>query len=171
MTLDQAMRETMRLWACGVTVVTTADGTHQAGMTASSFTSISLEPPLILVCLHKESETSKLVKETGVYAVSILGVDQAHLSSQFAGYVDLPEGADRFHNVETFTSETGSPILKDAIAWMDCKVFGVQDGSTHWIFVGQVIATGRKPDPVWPLVYHNRSYREFIRENDPAALK
>jgi flavin reductase (DIM6/NTAB) family NADH-FMN oxidoreductase RutF len=163
--LTEAMRLTMRLWACGVTVVTTKYEDRHAGMTASSFTSISLEPPLILVCLHKKAETCQLINESRVFAVSILGEQHEHLSSQFAGYTPLPEGKDRFHNVETETSVTGAPILKDAIAWMDCKVYGIQDGFTHWIFVGEVLATGRKDDPAWPLVYHNRAYRQFIKED------
>ncbi|MBZ0295623.1 MAG: flavin reductase family protein [Anaerolineae bacterium] len=167
MGLDQAMRETMRLWACGVTVVTTTDGKTRAGMTVSSFTSISLEPPLILVCLHKDAETSRIVTESGIFAVSFLGVDQAHVSSQFAGYVDLPEGADRFYQIDTVTQETGAPILKDAIAWLDCKVYSVQDGGTHWIVLGEVVATERLPDPVWPLVYHNRAYRNVTAVVDP----
>ena len=158
------MRETMRLWVCGVTVVTTTDGTQRSGMTASSFTSIALEPPLILVCLHKQAATSELIRETGIFGVSLLGEGQEQISSQFAGYFELPEGTDRFHNVETFTQKTGAPLLKDAIAWLDCKVFGIQDGATHWIIVGEVLATDRLPDPVWPLIYHNRAYRQIIRE-------
>lgn len=159
---SEAMRRTMRLWTCGVTVVTTSDGTTRQGMTASSFTSIALEPPLILVCLHKQARTTQLIERTGVFAVSILGVDQEPISSQFAGYTELPEGADRFHQVKTFTAHTGSPILQDAIAWLDCQINGIQDGGTHLIFVGKVLATGRKDDPVEPLVYHNRAYRRFV---------
>jgi flavin reductase (DIM6/NTAB) family NADH-FMN oxidoreductase RutF len=168
MNMDQALRETMRLWTCGVTVVTSSDGAHHAGMTASSFTSISLEPPLVLVCLHKEAETSGLVYKTGLYAVSFLGEDQELISNQFAGYTQLPEGADRFYNVETFTHTTGCPILRDAIAWLDCRVYGIHDGGTHWVYIGEVIATGRLPDPAWPLVYHNRAYRAFTHEPQPA---
>jgi flavin reductase (DIM6/NTAB) family NADH-FMN oxidoreductase RutF len=63
--------------------------------------------------------------------------------------------------VNTFTSETGCLLLSDAIAWLDCKVFGIQDGATHLIIVGEVLNTGRKDDPVQPLVYHNRAYRQF----------
>ncbi len=168
MSIDQAMRETMRLWTCGVTVVTTGNQQERSGMTASSFTSISLEPPLILVCLHKQALTSQLIRETGVFGVSLLGEGQEQLSSQFAGYADLPEGADRFYNTAIFTEETGVPLLKDAIAWLDCKVYGIQDGATHWIFVGEVLGTGRLPDPVWPLIYHNRAYRQIIREPEQA---
>lgn len=161
---SEAMRRTMRLWTCGVTVVTTSDGTIRQGMTASSFTSIALEPPLVLVCLHKQAATTRLIEETGVFAVSMLGAEQEALASQFAGYVKLPEGEDRFYQVETFQAETGSPVLRDGIAWLDCQLTGVQDGGTHHIFVGKVIATGRKDDPVEPLVYHNRAYRRFVED-------
>lgn len=162
---SEALRKTLRLWSCGVTIVTTTDGQQRTGMTASSFTSISLEPPLILVCLHKQAGTAKLIEQTGVFAVSILGAHQESLSAQFAGFSPLPEGKDRFYNVETTTAKTGSPILTDSIAWLDCKVFGKNDGSTHWIFVGEVLATDRKPDPVAPLIYHNRAYRQIAQDN------
>lgn len=161
---EQALRETMRLWACGVTVVTTSDGQRRAGMTVSSFTSISLEPPLILVCLHKMAETCQLLAETGVFAVSILGEAHEAVSMQFAGYTELPPDADRFHAIETVTEQTGAPILKDAIAWLDCRVYGAYDGGTHQIYVGEVLATGRRPDPAWPLVWHNRAYRRFVKD-------
>lgn len=167
MSIDsEAMRRTMRLWSCGVTVVTTSDGENRTGMTASSFTSVSLEPPLILVCLYKTAGTTRMIEQAGVFGVSILAEDQAEISSQFAGYTKLPDGADRFYNIETFTAQTGSPLLTDSIGWLDCRVYGVQDGGTHLIIVGEVIATGRKDNPIWPLVYHNRSYRQFVRETD-----
>ncbi|HLV35105.1 MAG TPA: flavin reductase family protein [Spirillospora sp.] len=162
---SEAMRRTMRLWSCGVTVVTTADDQSRQGMTASSFTSISLEPPLVLVCLHKQAGTTQLIQKTGIYAASILSADQENISAQFAGYTQLPENADRFYNVETFTAKTGAPILKDCIAWLDCHVYGIHDGGTHLIFVGEVVATGRRDDPVEPLVYHNRAYRRFLYED------
>ena len=160
-TVSEALRLTMRLWSCGVTVVTTSDGEERTGMTASSFTSISLEPPLILVCLHKEAATSALIEKSGVFGVSLLEVSQEHISAQFAGFGEIPEGADKFYQINTFTDQTGSPLLTDAIAWMDCKVFGIHDGATHHIIVGEVLNTGRQDDPVLPLIYHNRAYRQF----------
>jgi flavin reductase (DIM6/NTAB) family NADH-FMN oxidoreductase RutF len=161
---EQALRETMRLWTCGVTVVTTSDGQRRAGMTVSSFTSISLEPPLILVCMHKEAETTQLIAHSGVFAVSLLGEEHETASMQFAGLTDLPAGADRFYKVATTTQQTGSPVLKGAIAWLDCRVYGVHDGGTHSIYVGEVLATGREADPAWPLVWHNRAYRRFVKD-------
>ena len=143
------------------------DGRHQRrrrrapGDDGQFLTSISLDPPLILVCLHKQAPTCQLIQQTGVFAVSLLGAQHEAISAQFAGYTQLPEGADRFYNVETRTSGTGAPILADAIGWMDCRVFGTHDGATHLIIVGQVLETGRMDDPVQPLVYHNRAYRSF----------
>jgi flavin reductase (DIM6/NTAB) family NADH-FMN oxidoreductase RutF len=168
MTLNESMREAMRLWTCGVTVVTTEHNGKRLAMTASSFTSISLEPPLILVCLHKEAPTSQLINEAGYFGVSLLGEDQEALSAQFAGYTELPAGEDRFYQVDITTHQTGAPLLTDAIAWFDCKLFGVQDGGSHWILVGEVVATGRKPDPVRPLVYHNRAYRRVELDENPS---
>lgn len=162
--ISEAMRRSMRLWSCGVTVVTTAHGERCAGMTASSFTSISLEPPLILICLHKEAGTSLLLQESGVFGVSILGERQEDYSALFAGYTELPAGVERIETVPTFVADTGAPLLEEAIAWMDCRVFGMHDGATHHVIVGEVLATGRKDDPAWPLVYHNRAYRHFERE-------
>lgn len=158
----EAMRHIMRLWATGVTVVTTANGERRHGLTVSSFTSVSVEPALILVCLHKGVEALDIIEESGVFAVSLLGEDQAGISNQFAGVVELPEGADRFHEVAITTAETGAPILADAIAWMDCKVHAVHDGGTNMIVVGEVVAAVRKADAeALPLIYFNRGYRKL----------
>lgn len=162
--ISEAMRRSMRLWSCGVTVVTTAHAGKSAGMTASSFTSIALEPPLILVCLHKEAGTSLLLQQSGSFGVSILGEEHEDYSALFAGYIELPEGVDRIDTVPTFVSMTGAPLLREAIVWMDCRVYGLHDGASHHVIVGEVLATGRKDDPAWPLVYHNRAYRRFQRE-------
>ncbi len=159
------VRATMRLWTCGVTIVTTASEDQRAGMTASSFTSISLDPPLVLVCLQKTTLTCQLIEQTGLYAVSLLGAGQDWLSDRFAGIAGLPGGADRFDGIETFTHTTGAPVLRAAVGWLDCRVREVHDGSTHLIFIGAVVATGRKPHPVDVLVYHNRVYWRLTPDN------
>src|SRR5438552_17110756 len=109
----QVLRATMRQWATGVTVVTSAHNGEYAGMTVSSFTSVSLEPPTVLVCLNKQSYGHDLVSRSGVYAVSMLGVGQDALSNRFAG-ID-PTITDKFEGVEVTTAVTGSPLLPDAI--------------------------------------------------------
>jgi flavin reductase (DIM6/NTAB) family NADH-FMN oxidoreductase RutF len=161
MTIEaETMRQIMRVWTTGVTVVTTASETRRHGLTVSSFTSVSVDPALILVCLHKGVEALGIIDECGAFAVSLLGEDQANISAQFAGVGDLPEGTDRFHGVAIRTAETGAPILADAIAWMDCKVHAIHDGGSNMIVVGEVVAADRGMDAEsLPLVYFNRGYR------------
>jgi flavin reductase (DIM6/NTAB) family NADH-FMN oxidoreductase RutF len=155
----QAMRNTLRLWASGVSIVSTADGDAYGGLTISSFTSLSLEPPMILVCVHKDSHTIPLIERSGVLAVSILSSEQSHLSDRFAGRVPLADDHERFNGVDTFTAVTGCPLIAGAIAWLDCSVASRHDGSTHWIYIGQVVATGTNKASEEPLLYFNRSYR------------
>jgi flavin reductase (DIM6/NTAB) family NADH-FMN oxidoreductase RutF len=156
--LSEAVRETMRLWASGVTVVTTVAGGRRAGMTVSAFTSLSLDPPLVLVALHRDTEVARLIRRSRLFGISILGEEGQGISQQFAGLTPLPEGADRFHGCSTVTRVTGVPLLSEAIAWLDCRVIRLRQMATHLAVVGEVLATGRKDDPVRPLVYHNRGY-------------
>ena len=156
--LGEELRATMRLWANGVTVVTSALGKQRAGMTVSSFTSVSLEPPLVLICVFLGTETCNLIEESGVFAVSVLGAEHAQLSNQFAGFSELPEGADRFYNVATTTAESGCPILADSIAWVDCKVHSQLDAGTHRVIIGEVLAAQFDTEQPAPLIYFNRGY-------------
>src|SRR5215470_10034132 len=110
---SSVLRATMRQWSTGVTVVTTVFGEERAGMTVSSFTSVSLEPPTVLVCLNKKSYCHSIVKKSEIYAISMLGVGQDDLSKRFAG-LD-PTVMDRFEGIETIVGETGSPLLAGAI--------------------------------------------------------
>lgn len=160
----ESLRQTMRLWASGVTVVTSTDGITRAGVTASSFTSVSLEPPLVLVCLQNYIETYKVIQKTGHFAISILNNTQANLSAQFAGFVKLPEGADRFHQVETHTAITGSPILKEAVGWMDCRLHAIHEAGVTRMIIGEVVATGSDPQQQ-PIIYHNRAYYNLTAQS------
>jgi len=153
----ESLKRTMRTWASGIGIATTLLGDHRAGVTVSSFTSVSVEPPLILISLQHYIETFKLIQESGVFAVSLLREDQAHLSAQFAGFLPVPEGEDRFYNVELMTAETGVPILANALAWMDCRVSVIYEAGISRIVVGEVLATGQQENML-PVVYHNRGY-------------
>jgi len=161
------MKNALRLWASGVTVVTSSDGETRAGITVSSFSSVSLEPPLILFCLYHELKVLKQIKANGHFAVSILGEDQAALSAQMAGFAELPEGEDRFYGYDWITAETGSLIFSDALAWFDCKLYALYDGGTHKIVVGEVIAAHdmSNDDSPSPLVYFNRGYRQIVDQS------
>lgn len=158
-----SLKQTMRRWASGVTVVTSSDGQERAGVTASSFTSISVDPPLILLSLQLFTPTLKLIERTGVFAVSILTTNQAHLSAQFAGFGNLPEGADKFYQVGLKTAITGAPILAECAAWMDCKISYIYEAGLSRIVVGEVLATGQGDD-VLPLVYMNRGYYNLTKQ-------
>lgn len=158
------LRATMRQWSTGVTVVTTVFGEERAGMTVSSFTSVSLEPPTVLVCLNKKTYCHHLVQQSGVYAVSMLGQRQEALSNRFAG-LD-PTVIDRFEGVDISTAETGSPLLPDAIAHLDCIVRSTHETSTHTIFVAEVVYAQVDPHKA-PLVYHDRNYHSLTPVESP----
>jgi flavin reductase (DIM6/NTAB) family NADH-FMN oxidoreductase RutF len=158
----ESLKQSMRHWASGVTVVTSIYGQERAGLTASSFTSISVDPPLILVSIQSFTPTLKLIEKTGIFAVSILTTKQANLSVQFAGFAKLPEGEDKFYQVDLITAVTGAPIIAGAASWMDCKLAAVYEAGLSRIIVGEVLATGQGDD-VLPLVYHNRAYYDLTK--------
>jgi len=152
----------MRLWATGVTIVTANHEGVRHGMTVSSFTSVSLDPPLILICLERSTRTRQLVLDSAVFAVNLLTTQQVDLSNRFAGRISDLE--DRFAGLNTTVLETGAPLLDGALAWMDCRVSAVFEMSSHTIIVGQVIGVKSfvaGDAEAAPLLYYNRSYREF----------
>lgn len=157
----ESLKKTMRMWVSGVTVVTSIHSQKRAGATASSFTSISVDPPLILISLQHNIETFKVIEQSGFFAVSILRNDQAHLSGQFAGATELPKGADKFHEVNLMTAVTGAPILADAAAWVDCKLVAIYEAGSSRIVVGEVLATDQDGNAI-PLAYRNRGYYNLV---------
>jgi flavin reductase len=157
----QMMRDTLRYWASGVSVVTTNLNGQISGMTVSAFNSLSLEPPMILVCLSKDAYTASLILKSRVFGVSILGEGHADISNRFAGRYPHLDHAQRFDGLATVTYETGSPILADSISWLDCAIHTVHDGGTHWIVIGDVLTTGHRDEAAAPLIYFNRNYRSL----------
>lgn len=156
------LRQTMRMWATGVTVVTAKADQHLFGMTVSSFTSVTLEPPLILVCIQKQLPTAQAILDSQSFAVSMLGEAQEEVSNRFAGFIPLAEGEDRFTGVPLHFASTGAPILQNAMGWLDCRLHSVLDGSTHHIFMGQVIESSGYPSTIQPpLLYYDRGYRQI----------
>ncbi len=158
MPLDlEDMRVAMRRWASGVTIVTATDGVIRQGMTVSSFTSISFQPPQVLVALQQSTRTHHLVLQTGIFGATILAGSQRELSERFAGRV--PEwNDDRFAGVETENLISGVPFIKGGLAYFDCRVHTVQPVGENTLFVAEVIAA-RSFRAINPLVYYNRGYR------------
>jgi flavin reductase (DIM6/NTAB) family NADH-FMN oxidoreductase RutF len=146
----------MSQFASGVTVVTTTFDGHNYGLTVSAFTSVSLDPPLVLVCIDKRVHPHDMISMAGVFAVNILCEDQVELGMRFAGMV--PGIADRFDGLEYATATTGSPILSETLGWVDCAVWRQYDGGDHSIFVGEVLQSSTSTK-FPPLLYHNREWR------------
>ena len=151
----ELLRQALRSWATGVTVVTSRVGDQVHGMTVSSFTSVSLTPPLVLVSLQMDTRTHGMVAESDVFAVTILCEGQQGISNRFADpYTDTDY---RFAGVETYTLVTGAPLIGGGLAHFDCKVIHVQPAATHTIFIGEVVAVNILNDET-PLIYFNRGY-------------
>lgn len=168
----QQFRDALASWPSGVTIVTTLNNGQRKGITVSSFSSVSLEPPQILVCITKNLLTHAMIAESGVFAVNILTDGQAYLGLVFAGLI--PEVEDRFTTGMWESAVTGSPTLADAMTWLDCTVVHAYDGGDHTIFVGKVVAVGTPfsaDGQKQPLLYHNRRWGGFVEleEQTPSS--
>jgi flavin reductase (DIM6/NTAB) family NADH-FMN oxidoreductase RutF len=157
----------MSRWTSGITVVTCRLGDQRHGMVASSFSSVSTDPVSVLFCADHRTRTFPMVRESGIFAVSILSGTQEDTFWTFAGRKGDP-AADRFAEIESFDAVTGAPILRHSIAWMDCRVVAEHPGgNTHSIFVGEVVAADFGDDEsIAPLVYFNRKVRHLADPKD-----
>ena len=146
------LRQALGSFPTGVTVVTAKDKDGSpVGFTANSFTSVSLEPQLILICIDKESFNIESFSKGGSFAVSVLSESQQHISTTFAS----PE-TDRFKNISWKSKTTGSPIISDSVAWFDCDTDNIIEGGDHLILIGKVREFGYNPQT--PLVYLRGNY-------------
>ncbi|MBN1451620.1 MAG: flavin reductase [Anaerolineales bacterium] len=155
----EQLRQSMRAWTSGVTVVTASHAGELHGMTVSSFTSIALEPPLIIISLQTDSRTHELVSLANAFAVTILTEDQQELSERFAGRA--PDIEDRLAGIETETLVTGAPFIKGGLAYLDCRVTQSIAMGTNTLFLAEVVAT-RGNGAGQPLVYHDRKYHKLV---------
>jgi enediyne biosynthesis thioesterase len=141
--LDEAtLREVMARFATGITILTVA-GEDGHGMTANAFTSVSLEPPLVLCCVARPARLHKAIMNTGKFGVSVLGADQEELARYFANR-DRPEGGAQFDEVDWVPGpKTGAPLLAGSLAWLECDLTQVYNGGDHSIFLGEVLGSFR----------------------------
>lgn len=161
MTLDsETLRRAMRAWTTGVAVITAAYNGQRYGMTVNSFTSVSLEPPLVSVTLKRLTHTHELVERSGEFAITILSSKQKHLSDRFAG--KIPEITDRFDGVETETLLINAPLIKGGMAFFNCRVAKAFPVGENTLFVAEVIAA-RGEGEGDPLVYHNRVFWKLVK--------
>jgi flavin reductase (DIM6/NTAB) family NADH-FMN oxidoreductase RutF len=148
----EAMREVLGHFASGVTVVTalTADG--PAGFTCQSFSSLSLDPPLVAFAPARTSQTWPALRAIGRFCVNVLAEGQDAVSRNFAR-----SGVDKFDGVRWAPSAHGSPVLDGVVAWIDGELWAEYDGGDHSIVVARVLDLGAEPDRR-PLLFHRGSY-------------
>jgi len=133
-------RQVAGQFATGVTVVTTCSQGKPAGITVNAFCSVSLEPPLVLVCIDLISLTLPVIRESGSFAVNILTNEQEELSRCFAGSTE--ERYEHFCHASFHIAATGAPIIDDVLAFIDARVVAEYPAGDHVIFLGQVEAMG-----------------------------
>ena len=145
-----ALRETLGRYATGVTVVTAAHHGRAAGVTVNSFTSVSLDPPLVLWCLHRASRNLSLFVAAGSFAVNVLGSAQRDLAARFAG------PGERFHGVPLRPGPHPMPLLADTVATLVCSLARVVPAGDHVVLIGEVVDHRASPGP--PLLFHDGAY-------------
>ncbi len=153
---ERTFRDTLGRFPTGVTVVTASGDHGPAGLTTNAFTSLSLDPPLVLVCFERGSRTLPIVRETRRFAVNVLRTGQEELARVFAS---KRVAAEKFESV-THTVDHGVPVLDGALAWVICDLVALHPGGDHEIGVGAVTAMGHDPDGE-PLVFVDGAYRDL----------
>jgi flavin reductase (DIM6/NTAB) family NADH-FMN oxidoreductase RutF len=151
---SQKQRKIMGHFATGVTVVTTDGEAGSHGLTANAVASLSLDPPLVLVAVDKRAATLEYLVKNRCFAVNILRLDQKDLSRRFA-----TTGPKDFSDLKITTAVTGSPVLVDGLAFLDCRVHDILPGGDHDIFVGEIVAGEYQGGE--PLLYFSGRYRQL----------
>lgn len=162
----EALRQAMRRWATGVAVVTSRYEETQHGMTVNSFGSISLDPPLVTVTMNNNTRTFQLVKQSGIFAVTVLSHNQQHIAEVFAGRALDPQGhevADRFAGLDIFTMQTGAPLFTGGLAFVDCRLVFEYPMPLATLMIGEVVearphSQNTVEESLDPLIYLNRSF-------------
>lgn len=151
-------RAALGRFASGVTVITTIDKKENRpiGITVSAFCSVSLEPPLILICIEKGAYIHDFLKTFGVFGVNILAEEQAKLSNLFAS-----RNPDMFKEVSYRISELTLPLLNDVLVNMECRTVQSYEGGDHTIFIGEVISS--QTNDINPLLYFHGGYGKIVR--------
>lgn len=152
----RTLRDAMGLFATGVTIVTTYDADGKPiGLTANSFTSVSLEPPLLLVCIAKTAGSLRCFEANERFAINVLQIGQQPASDRFAR-----RGEDRFADTQWEPGEFGSPVLHNSLTSFECKRYEIYEGGDHIILVGEVLKAQFEPRRD-PLLYFRGKYRRL----------
>ncbi len=152
-----AFRHLIGHFPSGVTVIAVQDKDNQFGATASAFCSLSLEPPMVLVCLHSAIETARAIERVRRFSISILGEGQSEVALRFAA--KRPDKFDDVSNIETLG---GHPVITDAVAQLHCEVEEVAAGGTHSVFISRVLAARLNSNA--PLTYFRGGFGRFVSQ-------
>ncbi|NDJ33623.1 MAG: flavin reductase family protein [Chloroflexi bacterium] len=153
---SETFKAAMARFTAGVTVVTTLhENEIPIGVTATAFSSVSLEPPLVLICIGKGLFTLDCIEACGVFAVNFLKRDQLEWGQLFAGMIPNRDD-DRFAEIAVETAETGAPVLPGVLGWVDCQLYNKIDAGDHVVFIGEVLAAHVSDG--MPLAYFDRQW-------------
>jgi flavin reductase (DIM6/NTAB) family NADH-FMN oxidoreductase RutF len=153
----EEFKQALQYWASGIAVVTSkSDEFGLRGMTVTAFSSVSAEPPQILVCLNQTADTGENIDRSQHFAVNILSSDQQNDSNNFSGGNSQE---DRFANAKWEEGNTGVPLLTDSIMSLECKVIEKVKAGTHFIVIGEVLAATSRSGK--PLLYYRGAYRQL----------
>lgn len=159
----RVLRDALGIFATGVTIVTALSPSGEPiGFTANSFTSVSLDPPLILVCIAKSAAGYTIYNSTSAYCVNILAQNQRDLSGIFA-----VRGTDKFNGISWRKGVTGSPILDGGVAHFDCEMHQTVEAGDHAILIGRVVDFNTSD--AQPLCYHRGKYAALAPEHPTPA--
>ena len=157
-TIDSdVFRRVMGHFVTGVTVVSAFDGERPFGITVNALSSVSLDPPLVMVALDRRRFLTPIVRAAGRYAVNMLSEEQQALSDCFAGAAVQP-GRDAFCGAAWHPGTSGLPLLDGAIATLECTVVETFSAGDHDLFIGRVDTLGNDPRHPMPLLYYRRRY-------------
>jgi len=157
----RAFRDTLARFCSGVTIVTSVAGGEPVGLTCQSFSSISLDPPLVMFVPAKTSRAWPLIRRAGFFCVNFLADGQEELSNTFA-----TRGIDKFAGVSWTTSTTGAPILDGVVGHVDCTIHAVHEGGDHYVVLGRVRDLGVGADAS-PLLFYRGAYHRTDRPAEP----
>ena len=146
-------RDVLGLFASGVTVVTSLSEGAPVGMTCQSFSSVSLEPPLVMFCPAKTSRAWPMMQRAGFFCVNFLAADQADISQAMA-----TKGSDKYDGIDWRPAGTGAPLLDGVLGFVDCTVHSVHEAGDHYVVLGRVRELGFGEREGKPLLYYRGSY-------------
>ncbi|ALA68050.1 flavin reductase family protein [Corynebacterium lactis] len=162
---EMSIRGAMSEFTTGVTIVATEHEGEKVGFACQSFSSLSLDPPMILFTVMKSSRSWPHIEKTGTFAVNVLAEDQEDISAEFGR-----RNGKKFDSGQWSRSELGNPLLHGSSVWIDCTVADVHEGGDHWIVTANIVAIGQR-DEVKPLIYHRGSYARVLRPGIDASVE